>query len=71
VTIAGTSDASELLHDASEGGATQLVSIQADAACHVVFGADPTATTACHKIQSGETADFWVRPGLKVAVIEA
>jgi hypothetical protein len=66
VTIAGTSDQSTAF-----ALGTRHVAIQADAACHVVFGRDPTATTDDFKIQAGATEDFWVNPGLKVAVIEA
>lgn len=65
-TIDGTSRQSNAF--ASE---TRIVSVQADTACHVVFGANPTATTAGFKIASGETHDFAVNGGDKIAWIAA
>lgn len=66
VTIAAESDES-----AAFTNGTTFVSVQADAACHVAFGADPVATTGDFKIQSGATEDFSVTGGDKVAVIAA
>lgn len=66
IAIGATSDQS-----AAFGAGTDLVSIQADADCHVVFGANPTATTAGWKVLSGATMDFHVCKGDKVAVIQA
>ncbi len=53
------------------GAWTGYVTVQADADCHVEFGADPTATASSFKVLAGENADFQVRPGDKLAVIEA
>lgn len=50
---------------------TRIVTIQADAGCHVLFGANPTATTAAFKIAAGETHDFAVNGGDKVAWISS
>lgn len=47
---------------------TGIVHVQADEAVHVAFGASPTATTAHFKIAAGETHDFIVTPGHKMAV---
>jgi hypothetical protein len=66
VTIAAASDQANAFTPE-----TKFVTIQADAACHVAFGADPTATTADFKIQSGASEDFHVIGGHKVAVIQA
>lgn len=52
---------------------TKLVRVSATAACHVVFGANPTATTAGIHIPAGGMVDFFVgyRSGLKLAVVAA
>lgn len=63
-TIDGTSRQSNAF-----GEATRIVVVQADAACHVLFGLNPTATTAAFKIAAGETKEFVVTGGDKVAWI--
>ena len=53
-------------------GATRLVLIQADADCHLAFGADPTATTNHMLLEAKKTYPFAVTsPGLKVAAVTA
>lgn len=47
--------------------ATRIVTIQADNACHVVFGENPTATTAGYKLEADRDYDFGVTPGHRVA----
>jgi len=49
--------------------ATTLVRIHADSVCSVLFGANPTATTANARLASGQTEYFGVAGGMKVAVI--
>lgn len=70
VSQSGTVGASSAQSSAFSG-ATQFVTIQSDEACHVVFGGNPTATTGGFKIAAGETHDFGVEPGSKVAWIQA
>lgn len=52
---------------------TRLVRIHTDAACHILFGANPTATTSKQKLIAGQTQFHAVRPdqisGLKVAAV--
>lgn len=66
VTVSGTSEQS-----AAFAPATLAITLVADEACHVEFGANPTATTNSFPLAAGEKADFGVVPGHKVAVIEA
>ena len=66
----GTVGASSV-QSAAFGASTNLVTVQADEACHVVFGGDPTATTSGFLIAAGGTEDFGVSPGDKVAWIQA
>jgi hypothetical protein len=65
-TVAASSDQSETFQ-----GATRCVTVQSDEACHIAFGDDPTATTADFKVAAGETWDFAVEGGDKVAWIQA
>lgn len=65
-TVDGTSRQSSAF-----AAATQFVTIQTDTACHVVFGANPTATSAGFKLATGTDYDFAVTPGHKVAWIAA
>lgn len=65
-TVGATSVASDAFRSA-----TQCVTVQSDEACHVVLGANPTATTAGFKIAAGETWDFAVEGGDKIAWIQA
>lgn len=71
VAIGGTSTQSEAMPRSGDGSYPAFVIIQADAACHVWFGADPTATTDHIPMAAGEKLDFKVEGGTKVAVIEA
>lgn len=64
--VSGTSAQS----DAFAAG-TKMVTLQADAACHVVFGSNPTATTTDFKMNADQTYDFEVQKGHKVAFIAA
>lgn len=65
-TVSGTSAQSDAFSDN-----TKMVTLQADAACHVTFGADPTATTTHFKLNADQTYDFEVQSGHKVAFISA
>lgn len=69
-TQSGTVDVTSTASSAFSGS-TRIVTIQSDEDCHVLFGASPTATTAGFKITAGETHDFGVEPGSKVAWIAA
>lgn len=64
VTFTGTAGQSTAFN-----GGTSLVRLMADADCHVLFGANPTATNAKAKLMSG--VEYWraVEPGQKVSAI--
>lgn len=51
--------------------ATEFVTIQTDTDCHIVFGANPTATAAAFKLVADRDYDFAVNGGDKVAWIAA
>ena len=53
------------------GANTNLIRVHTDAACHVLVGANPTATTANMRLAADTTEYFAVTPGNKIAVIEA
>ncbi len=65
-TVSGTSAQSSAF-----SSATNIVAVQTDEDCHVLFGPNPTATTAGFKIAAGETREFNATPGDKVAWIAA
>lgn len=48
---------------------TTLVRLHADSVCSILFGANPTATTANARMAAGQTEYFGVAPGMKVSVI--
>jgi len=50
---------------------TRIVRLYADAACHVLVGSNPTATTSSMPIAAGAAEYFGVTPGQKIAVIQA
>lgn len=50
---------------------TNVVRIQPDANCFVVFGANPTATTSGMPLVAGRDYDFLVTPGSRLSVIGA
>lgn len=50
---------------------TNLITVAASAACHVEIADDPTATTASFPLAADEKADFKVKGGQKIAVIQA
>jgi hypothetical protein len=64
VAIAGSSAQSNAL-----SANTYLVRVSTDAICSVLFGSNPTATTASARMAAGQTEYFGVAPGMKVAVI--
>jgi hypothetical protein len=66
VTIGATSAQSAVLN-----AQTTLVRLHTDAACHVLFASDPTATTSSMRIAADGTEYMAVRSGgsVKVAVI--
>lgn len=47
----------------------RFVRVHVDASCSVLFGADPTATTANKRLAANQTEIFRVNPGDKIAVI--
>lgn len=49
---------------------TRIVRINTDMACHVVFGANPVATTSMARMSADQTEYFGVVPGQKIAVIQ-
>ena len=51
--------------------ATQYVCLTAKADCHVLFGANPSATVVAMPLTSGVSVYFGVTPGHKVSVIQA
>lgn len=53
------------------GESTYYVRVQSDTACHIVAGADPTATTSHTPLSAGQPEYFAVRPGNKIAAIVA
>jgi hypothetical protein len=63
--IAATSTSAQ---SAAFNAGTRIVTVQSDEAVHVTFGANPTATTSHFKIGAGETHDFGVAAGDKMAV---
>jgi hypothetical protein len=65
-TVDGTSRQSAAFH-----AATKFVTIQTDTACYVLFGENPTATSAGFLLGTGTEYDFAVTPGHKVAWIAA
>lgn len=66
VAVGGTSTQS-----AAFAGGTRIATIQADENCHILIDNNPTATAAHFKIGAGETHDFEVQGGHKLAVITA
>lgn len=65
VAIGGASVQSLAFNDA-----TRFVRLHADAACRVLFGANPTALATSMRIPAGGTEYFGVAPGHKLAVIQ-
>ena len=49
----------------------QLVCVETDEDCHVVFGNSPTATTSGYKVLAGVPREFATSRGQKVAWIAA
>jgi hypothetical protein len=64
VAIGGTSAQSDAFN-----AKTRFVRIHTDAICSILFGANPTATTANKRLAANQTEIFRVTPGDKVAVI--
>ena len=64
IAIGGSSAQSAAFDDT-----TKIARIHADEVCSIVFGADPTATSAGARLAAGQTEYFGVKPGHKVAVI--
>jgi len=49
---------------------TKFIRFHTDAACHIAFGANPTAVNAqSMRLAAGQTEYFGVNPGEKVSVI--
>jgi hypothetical protein len=49
---------------------TRLVRVHAQAACHVIAGENPTATTSSMRLAEGQTEYFGITPGQRLAVIQ-
>jgi hypothetical protein len=64
VTASGTS-----VQSAAFAENIEYVRIAADAACHIEFGVNPTATTSKVYVPADDIEYFKVSPGEKVAVI--
>lgn len=65
VTISGSSTQSAALKQN-----TQIVRLETDTICSVLFGANPSATTSNRRMQAGDIEYFGVNTqGLKIAVI--
>lgn len=65
IDFAGTS-----LQSAAFNANTRFVRLHTDGVCHVLFGANPTATTSNARMDAGQTEYFGVVPGHRVAVIQ-
>lgn len=50
---------------------TRFVRLHCDVACRVAFGVNPTASATSKRMAAGQTEFFGVRPGQRVAVIQA
>ncbi len=50
---------------------THMVRLRATTDCYIAFGANPTATSSTHFLAAGETQDFAVFGGDKVAAIKS
>lgn len=48
---------------------TNFVRVQTDAACRIVFGNEPTASSSSMRMPANATEYFGVKPGQKIAVI--
>lgn len=61
------------VQSAAFNAATRLVRVHTDSICSLVFGTDPTATTADQRLVAGQTQFHSVRPdtntGMKLAAI--
>lgn len=55
----------------SDAFTANLIMVQPEAACHVRFGSNPTATTGDLKLTADQIYDFKVTPGEKLSVIAA
>ena len=64
LTISGTSAASAAI-------AAKVVRVHTDTACHVAFGASPTATVSNLRMPADSTEYFGVTAGHKIAVVAA
>ena len=59
------------VQSAAFGDNTRFVRLHADAACRVLFGANPTATGTSMRLAAGATEYFGVRPGEKLSVVSS
>jgi hypothetical protein len=48
---------------------TDLIEINAEAACSIAVGKDPVAVATARRISAGETRIYGVTPNMKIAVI--
>ena len=48
---------------------TKYIRVHTDAICSILFGANPTATTANKRLAANQTEYFRVFPGMKLSVI--
>jgi len=56
---------------AAFGADMHIIRLHVDAACHVLFSANPTATTNHAKMVAGQTEFFNITPGEKLALVTA
>lgn len=63
ITLSGTTAQSSALN-----ASTSLVRLHTDVICSVIFGTNPTATTAKMRMAAGQTEYFTVPPGQGVKV---
>ena len=52
------------------GGGTSLIAFSADAAAHVAFGTNPTATTNDFRVPANTVVYFHVVPGQRMSVYD-
>lgn len=63
------STSSSSAQSAAVGPGTTLVWLKTNKACHIKFGADPTATTSHFQLPADEWWSFSILPGEKIAAI--
>jgi hypothetical protein len=57
------------LQSAAFSGDTKMIRVNVDAACSILVGPNPTATTTNKRLAANQTEFFTVEPGHQLAVI--